>query len=289
MTLKFRAKLTNGFTVDSPLEPSTFPGGEAHVQGTERLKDYKIEYHLADLRGADSHELMQLLMFAQALDHIDPNTPQVLILPYLPGARADKVPTRGASIYADMLNSMDLAQIITLDPHSPFMPRDLVWSNLTIFPFERILKRELATHGVADTYQHPYVGVIAPDKGAVGRATRAANVLGVPVFLAEKTRDFTTGKLSGFTCEDLPSEGKLLIVDDIGDGMGTFKGLADATGLRADRLDLWVTHLILSKGEEGLRKRFGVIYTTDSFYSKGSSDLIKVIPLAPYLYGAIDV
>jgi len=303
MTLSFRAKTRQGFTIDSPLSAFTFPGGEAHITGTERLSGYDILYHIADLRGADSHELLQLAMWADALKLESPNVPRVLILPYLPGARADKVPTRGAAVYADFLCGLGFSQIISVDPHSSAMPgffesiSGSKWkSPLTVYPFERIIMRVVGNHGVADTYQHPYVGVIAPDKGAVRRSTRAANVLRVPVFLAEKTRDFTTGKLSGFTCEDLPAKGKLLIVDDICDGGGTFNGLAETINIGKDRLDLWVTHGIFSKGIATLSENFGKIYTTNSHpgsleATRGASfgyD-IDVIDLAPYLYGTIYV
>jgi len=288
LTLTFRTKTTQGWTIDSPLNAFTFPGGEAHITGTD--DKYIAEYQIADLRGADSHELFQLAMWADACKRRYEKT--VLILPYLPGARADRGIPLGARVYADFIGGLHLDQIITLDPHSWTMPNALrfgpVPGYLSIFPVSRIIKRELGDRG--DVYNHPYVGVIAPDKGAVDRAQAAAKALHVPLFKAEKHRDFETGKLSGFTCEELPETGKLLLVDDICDGGGTFIGLAEATGLTDERLDLWVTHGIFSQGLSTLRSYYGHIYTTDSWGTRlPSTDYFTVIPVLPYLTGEINV
>lgn len=290
MTLKFRTKTKAGWTVDSALSPFTFPAGEAHVKiGTEVGE---VEYQLADLRGADSHELFQLAMWADACKRRYEKT--VLLLPYLPGARADRGIPLGARVYADFILGLHIDQIITLDPHSPFMPNAMDWGPgyLSIFPVSRIIGRELGDRG---DRLHPYAGVIAPDKGATGRAQVAANKLGVPLFRAEKTRDFETGQLTGFTCETLPTEGKLLIVDDICDGGGTFIGLAEATGLPRERLDLWVTHGVFSKGIWELTNYFSMIHTTDSYPSLQAQEpaafasYVTVHPILPYLTGDINV
>jgi ribose-phosphate pyrophosphokinase len=290
MTLKFTAKTHEGWTVHSPLEAFTFPGGEAHIKGADSGQSFA--YQIADLRGADSHELFQLAMWAKACGERGEKT--VLILPYLPAARADRGVPNGAEVYSDfILNMVSPNQIITVDPHSDYMPGVLsagTFDTLTIFPVRRIIRKTLGDRG--DYYSHPYVGVIAPDKGAVWRATSAAKALGVPLFKAEKTRDFETGKLNGFTCEELPADGKLLIVDDICDGGGTFIGLAKATGLPHDRLDLWVTHGIFSKGLNDLIVHFDHIYTTDSYPADDyivMSDYVTRVPVLPYLIGEINV
>lgn len=288
MTLKFRTKLKNGWTVDSALEAFTFPAGEAHIKEGKSVGE--VEYQLADLRGADSHELFQLAMWNDACKRRYEKT--VLLLPYLPGARADRGTPNGARVYAEFIGGLHIDQIITVDPHSPFMPNALNWGPgyLTIFPVTRIIGRELGDKG--DYYSHPYVGVIAPDKGAVDRAQAAAKKLGVPLFKAEKTRDFESGKLNGFTCEALPETGKLLIVDDICDGGGTFIGLAEATGLDRERLDLWVTHGVFSQGLNTLRSYFGHIFTTDAYpqtYETLHNENVTVIPVLPYLTGDINV
>jgi ribose-phosphate pyrophosphokinase len=109
-----------------------------------------------------------------------------------------------------------------------------------------------------------FVGIIAPDAGAAKRANEAATLYQLPVYQALKKRDAATGRLSNFTCETLPSEGKFLVVDDICDGGGTFIGLAKATGLPKERLALWVTHGIFSGKAADLKNFYSAIYTTNS-------------------------
>lgn len=283
MSITFRAKTFFGWTVDAPFEAFTFPGGEPHIKVTS---DATFEYQIADVRGADSHDLITLAMWSNLVRQRGEKA--ILLLPYLPGARADRGMPLGAWVYAQFLNQIVYPDmLITLDPHSPYMGGRLDPDSLTIYPFERIIKRELGDRG--DYKRHPYVGVIAPDKGAVDRAQRAANVLGVPVYHAEKSRDFETGKLTGFTCEELPESGKLLLVDDICDGGGTFIGLAQATGLDFKRLDLWVTHGIFSKGIAELTYHFDHIYTTDSWGTTEDNENLTIIPVLPYLTGEINV
>lgn len=290
MTLKFYSKSEKGWVMDSIFEAMTFPGGEPHIKVKSAIDPSKFQYQIADLRGANSHDLMTLAMWADLC--MSRGERRVLILPYLPGARADRGQPFGAWVYTDFITKLvSPNQTITLDPHSGVMPRliqtSVDYNNLTVFPVERIIRDRLGDKG--DYKRHPYVGVIAPDKGAVDRAQRAANVLGVPLYQAEKTRDFESGKLTGFTCEELPEAGKLLLVDDICDGGGTFIGLAQATGLTHDRLDLWVTHGIFSKGISELTYHFDHIYTTDSWGTEEDSEHLTVIPVLSYLTGEINV
>jgi len=132
----------------------------------------------------------------------------------------------------------------------------------------------------ADCMQVPegkYAAVIAPDAGAEKRAGAVAKKLGVPVIRAWKNRDVSTGAICGFGFDSntlanllLPFEGaatRMLVVDDICDGGGTFTGLAEAISehghIELD-LHLFTTHGIYSKGLDVLRRYFSHIYCTDS-------------------------
>lgn len=325
MTITFRAKTVEGWTVESPLQAFTFPAGEVHIKGVEAKTRYA--YQVAEVRGFSHDDLFTLAMWSDAVH--ERGEKAVLVLPYLPGARADRGVPFGAANYAEFIANLEIDQLITLDPHSPVWVEQFNAINLsinesvrerggpdftdveaTVFPFERIIKREIQD-GSSDSKPQPYVGVIAPDKGAVERASRAARVMGVPVYLAGKTRDFETGKLTGFHMEDeLPAEGKLLLVDDICDGGGTFIGLAEAIDLPPERLDLWVTHGIFSKGLRYLAYRFGQVHTTNSFKTredlfnehirdhdvyeltsdpKDGGEFLHIHDITPYMVSAINV
>lgn len=306
MSIKFQAKHKSGFTVDAPFRPFSFPAGEAHVKIDEGVDLNDYEYFLADIRGYDAQDFFLLAMWSKAIDQLADEIPgltrprKYLLLPYLPGARADRGVPLGAEVYASLINSFNVVTI-GLDPHSPIMPTMLREPlSYRAFPFERIIKREIQDSGETNR-PRIYDGVIAPDHGAVDRATRAANVMGVPVFLAGKTRDFESGKLTGFHMEDeLPATGKFLIVDDICDGGGTFNGLADAIKKTNPdvKLDLWVTHGVFSQGFDALEDRFDTIHTTDSYlgtrsYTNDSLEIatceIKVHSVTPYLYNEVSI
>lgn len=278
--ITFRSKTVAGFTVDAPFKPIVFPDGAVHIQETEAPRGI-FAYQIAIVQGLSHDDLFMLNMWAELC--LDRDEKTAVILPYLPGARMDRGAPIGAEVYGRfILNNIVPDQLITLDPHSPaalgFFTDDeeddspIHFTETTVYPVERIIKNEIQD-GSRDTKADTYVGVIAPDKGAHDRASRAARLMGVPVYQADKTRDFDTGKLSGFEMlDELPAEGKLLIVDDICDGGRTFIGLAEATGLPKERLDLWVTHGIFSKGFGALTDHFGVIHTTDSYFGSGPYD-----------------
>lgn len=179
-----------------------------------------------------------------------------LILPYIPGARQDRVNHTGDVLFtlgfvADMINSQDFGNVVVADPHSRFAALEI--TNLVQYPLE-------------DIYDHlwkGYGGVIAPDKGATLRAEVAANTLGVDVTYASKVRDESTGKLSGFSVT-VEAGKHYIVVDDICDGGGTFIGLGEKIREQGAYADLFVTHGIFSKGTNELKKIYKNIYTTNT-------------------------
>jgi ribose-phosphate pyrophosphokinase len=209
------------------------------------------------------NDLFTIGMWADYL--INKDSKSVLIMPYVPGARADRGEPFGLHVYAKFINNLLIDQIIIFDPHSQKAPELLKgFENLTVvYPAEFFEQ----THVKMEMLD--YTGIIAPDAGAELRAQGVADALGLPLYTAKKTRDFETGKLSGFEI-DLPTSTEddefFLIVDDICDGGGTFIGLVDAIGLPFDRVDLFVSHGVFSKNAlKNLSEKFEYVYTTNSY------------------------
>lgn len=244
-----------------------FPAGEQHAIPGEDTGPLAVL-----VQGTSAEDLVLAAMAIDAARRRGRRT--ALVLPYLPGARQDRGEPFGAEVYARIINTLAADQVWTVDPHSPVMPGLI--ERLEVYPVARHLRHAL-TRRVADEHLGDHVGVIAPDDGATERSGAAATALGVPLFRAHKHRDFATGKLSGFTCDPLPTEGRLLVVDDICDGGGTFRGLADATGLGPERLDLWVTHGVFSGRAGQLKEHFGAIHTTDSHPGHDRADVAATI------------
>lgn len=271
--ITFKAKTANGEIIKSALSPFNFPAGEAHVKREERRELEPTEIAILQPTADSIHDdLFALSMWEDYISRtyapLDPKRPKIVaVVPYFPGARADRGEPFGAQVYAMHFYNLQLDQIILLDPHSPVIVDELTYLMGPDTEITVVNSDEVLTTGVAPIFNFSgYAGIIAPDKGAVPRATAVADALGLPVFKAGKTRDEATGKLSGFSCEPLPEFGKFLLIDDICDGGGTFLGLADATGLAKERLDLYVTHGVFSKeAVNTLPEKFGKIFTTNSY------------------------
>jgi len=270
--ITFKAKDKSGEIINSALTPFFFPAGEAHTKREEQRDLELIEIAIIQPNADSIHDdLFQLAMWNDYLkqENLDlTSTPdkqikRILILPYMPGARADRGMPFGLSIYADFIRSMELDQIIIFDPHSGATGDQLhaASENQTYVKphdlFDQVHMRAIL---------NGYTAIIAPDKGAVGRASSVAELAGLPVITATKTRDEATGRLSNFHINIEDKEGTYLIVDDICDGGGTFLGLAAAAGLSYGQLDLYVSHGVFSKEAlPNLAKTFDYVYTTNSY------------------------
>lgn len=262
--ITFKARTANGEIIKSALAGFTFPAGEKHIKHEERRDLELVEIAILQPDASSLHDdLFQLAMWAYRT--METSVKTVLILPYVPGARADRGNPFGARVYAQFIGEMWIDQVIIYDPHSPVIVEELeLWrkddSITTVVYPEDILN----TRSSKLVMPNKYDGIIAPDKGAAERAAGVADAFGIPLFTAEKTRDFETGKLSGFSI-DLPETGHFLIVDDICDGGGTFLGLASVVPEDVE-LDLYVSHGVFSKNAlRNLSNAFQSIFTTNSY------------------------
>lgn len=280
MTITLHAK-DHGFHV-TPLSVFQFPGGEQHIKGD--LTGTETE-HWAVIKGTDANEYIAARMWADSIrgQYLPGEVPSItVIVPYLPAARADRGTPFGAGIYADLINQIGADRVICFDPHSPVMPGLI--NNITSIDSTRIVRQWIVGRADRDNQAQRYTGIIAPDKGAHDRAKKVADACHLPLYQALKHRDEPTGQLSGFTCEDLPADGKYLIVDDICDGGGTFKGLAKALNLSSSQLGLFVSHGIFSGAAASLTDYFGEIWTTDSLEQTNTdptfTDALAIIPIS---------
>lgn len=269
--INFKAKTTDGEIIKSALSHMNFPAGEAHTKREERRELEPIEIAIIQTSAESMHDdLFQLAMWNDYILQENADRPveyarskRVLILPYMPGARADRGQPLGLGIYAGFIRNLELNHIILFDPHSGMTGDELhaAADSMTIVDSCTLLALP-HVKSLLGTYD----AVIAPDKGAVRRAYLASGALDTSLLQAEKTRDFESGKLSGFHIENIDPEKRYLVVDDICDGGGTFMGLAEATGLPKENLDLYVSHGVFSKNAYfNLSKHYGNVFTTNSF------------------------
>jgi ribose-phosphate pyrophosphokinase len=244
-----------------------FNGGEPHIKIETDLTN--VDEITITTRIKSFNDMGLLLIAVDALRRMRVKTIN-LFLPYFPGARQDRLMVAGESltvkVYANLINELQLNRITIFDPHSEVTPALL--ENVAVVTNNSLVK--YATEDLEDFY------LVAPDGGALKKIYKTAQYLGgVPVVECGKTRDVSTGKLSGFKVYHEDLKGKTCVVtDDICDGGGTFLGLAtELKKHNAGKLLLVVSHGIFSKGSTELAKVYDTIICTDSFNTLDDSTI----------------
>jgi len=204
-----------------------------------------------------------------------------LYLPYVPGARQDRMNREGDYLFAlksvaALINAREFKKVTVVDPHSEVTPA-------LINNSEVITVGDIFNDGVFK-FRDAYDYVVAPDAGAVKRAALVGKFFSIPVLQGWKVRDISTGELTGFGIQDHDQgpEPTYLIVDDICDGGGTFMGLAAEIQNNHGNavLDLYVTHGLFSKGSAtGLHAAFTNVFTADTIVEERNRAVVQVIPI----------
>lgn len=235
-----------------------FSAGETQVRLSPLPQRVRKILVTADV--GNSQTLVELLLTLDAINHLDYQGPVELILPYLPYSRQDRACAPGEAFALSVLvNSFTPYlgaddTITTWDVHSNVAQTLFdskfggVFQNVTAASLLQNFELE------KDVVFNPSTIVIAPDKGAVDRASEVQESLGLSeTIYATKVRNPDNGQiLRTEVPEEVNYRGKnLLIVDDICDGGRTFIELAKVLRkYEPYRIDLYVTHGIFSKGFE---------------------------------------
>lgn len=275
MAVYLRTYTESTGTVHGAAEVFRFPGGEVHLKNLPPETGERTVY-VADVRGADMHDLMAAAMWADVAHERE--MPFVLMLPYLPAARADRGEPTGKYVYSKFIETMGADHVFTIDTHSPI--GNQWYRNLRELDPGPLLDRALNC-----SIHWKYDAIIAPDAGAKDRAEAVAKRTGLDFYVAEKDRDFVTGQIYEIKVPDLPANGRYLVVDDICDGGSTFLMLAHDTVVDKRNIDLWVTHGVFSGDAPNLRNYYRQILTTDSHPGHNRVGVATtVVPVFTYMF-----
>ena len=199
-----------------------------------------------------------------------------LYIPWLLGSRSDRKFLPGQSNYlktviCPIINSQNFSRVTVLDPHSDVSEACL--NNFTKISNVKFVKDVINTLDSKIT-------LISPDAGAlkkiydVSKAIECNNII-----VANKLRDMASGKIIRTEVPGIDNEvtftgesksKTFVIIDDIGDGFGTFIGIAKAIrdirpkNIFNDKIYLVVTHSIQELGIKKALEHFDKIYTTNS-------------------------
>jgi ribose-phosphate pyrophosphokinase len=244
-----------------------FSGGERHVQ-LANPTSAAAPTHLtlrAFLRGSD--DIFDLLLTRNAIQEAFGDVAMDIEIPYLPYARQDRVCAPGQAfslkVLADALSTASKTHRLAVwDCHSSV---GIALTGATNVEASNIV---LAHPELRALIEHENTVLVCPDKGARARCENMAKALGDrPLVYCEKVRDPATGKILGTDVHAQTLEGKTAVItDDICDGGMTFIKIAEQLkAKRADKVVLFVTHGIFSKGLDVFDGLIDHIYTTNSF------------------------
>ncbi len=268
------------------VEARTFADGEQSVSFLDPL--WKTIPVLVSSTGppVDSRT-MALALLADAARRA--GAPRVVaVVPYLGYSRGDRLPFPGAPVsarvVADFLQGAGIDLLVTLDLHNP-----------AIAGFFRIPVIELsAVEALAGSF--PQAGsrgqvVVAPDAGAVKRASLLASRLGTPLAVATKQRPPGGGPRIERLLGDVAGR-EALVIDDMVTTGGTLErviGLLRPTGATA--IDVAATHAVMAPGAEERLRGLGIrrFVVTDSIPFEPASEWpgFERISIAKLLAGAL--
>ena len=221
---------------------TTFSDGEISVEIQENVRGQDIFIIQPTCQPTNDH-LMELMIMSDALrrSSVDRIT---AVIPYFGYSRQDRrvrsarVPI-SAKVVANMIASMDIDRLLTIDLHA-----DQIQGFLDI-PVDNIYATPLF---VADIYKQKYDKpiVVSPDVGGVVRARALAKQLNCDLAIVDKRRQEANVSEVMQIIGDVESK-TCIIVDDIVDTAGTLCNAAAALKEKgAKAVFSYITHPIFS-------------------------------------------
>lgn len=238
----------------------TFPGGERNVKilDTNEIRRFHNFTVHVDFRNSD--DMIDMLLLVNACRYVMKGAGLRLRIPYFPAARQDRVMTEGEpfalQVMVNLIKSCDFYEIEVWDPHSDVLAGMFEPGVLLVKP-----QHELALKFLTKYEGNHNVALVSPDAGALKKIHKLAKTLNLPVVEASKTRDVSTGEITGTSINGLDNYSTYVVVDDICDGGRTFIELGEVLRRlqpEAKRV-LYITHGLFSKGKEVVEAVFDEI------------------------------
>ena len=223
---------------------STFSDGEISVQINENVRG-KDTFVIQSTSAPAEKNLMELILISDALKRASAKS-ITAVMPYFGYARQDRrvrsarVPI-SARVIAEMLESVGISRIITLDIHSEQI------QGFFSFPVDNIYTSNIMSKAVSDKYNVDDLQVVSPDTGGVLRARSVAKTLGVQdLAIIDKRRKRANESEVLNIIGDI--DGKVCIVpDDMIDTAGTLSNASHALKDKgAKEVIAFITHPVLS-------------------------------------------
>lgn len=198
----------------------------------------------------------------------------MLIMPYIPNARQDRVKSEEdvftLKYFAEFINSLGFSSVTVLDPHS-YVSEALI-NNIRVQNPKYYINNTIdMINSIEPINSENRLMAFYPDEGAM---KRYSGLLDMPYAFGIKMRDWATGQIKGLDVSgmtDIICDSNVLIIDDICSRGGTFYHSAKKLKeLGAKNIYLYVSHCenTILQGDlltSGLIER---VFTTDSIFTK---------------------
>ncbi|MBI0582651.1 MAG: ribose-phosphate diphosphokinase [Methanomassiliicoccus sp.] len=256
-----------------PASVSHFPDGETYV----RIEADDIDDEVVVVQSSHpDHNLVELLLIQDAAIGLGARKVSTVV-PYFGYARQDERFKKGEALSAKVmvrLMEMNSSKFVSVDIHKPIV---LDWFRGDAYDVHAApcIGKFFKGHGV-DL-------VLAPDEGALQRASEVARAIGVEWDYLEKTR--LSGEVVRMAPKNVDAKDKnALIVDDIISTGGTIEAAANQLKiLGAKSVTAVCTHGLFAKGAlDRLRKCCNAVYSTNTIENE-----VSVISVAPQIAKAL--
>ena len=241
----------------------SFPDGEKHLQLTKTVnkEPLKIVY-----RFANSDDVFIFMQLVDILQRMEVSVSE-LYIPYLMTMRCDRVFSIdrpfSLKVLANVINLLKADKVIILEPHSDKC-LELINNSEALMSKVEIDDKKMQTV------------LCYPDSGAKKRYFSIFKPYFTPI-TCKKVRDVNTGNLLKFDIEDKGNYrkgDKIVVVDDLCDGGGTFLGIHNILKeLEPSSCSLWVTHAVQKAGIEKVAAVYDKVYITDSYKDWSKEEL----------------
>ncbi len=266
----------------TPIEIKTFADGEVWTRVCQKVRDDDI-FIIQSLSGPVNENLMELLILIDALKRASAGRINV-IAPYLCYSRQDrKTVSREpitAKLVADLITTAGADRLVTVDLHTDTIQGfyNIPVDHLVGYPqfAQYFLKKKLRE-----------LVVVAPDVGAIKKATKLAILLHAPLVFADKRRPkhnhaettFIVGEIKGKTA---------IILDDLIDTGGTVCNVAQVLKDQgAKEVFICTTHALLngSASEKLAKSPAAKVLYLDTVWVDQKKKIAKMeeLSLAPLL------
>ncbi len=266
---------------------SRFSDGEINVRINETVRGHDI-FLIQSSSPPVNENLMELLVMIDAFKRASANSIAV-VMPYYGYARQDRK-AKGrdpitAKLVANLITVAGASRILTIELHADQIQGffDIPVDNLYSFPvFAEVVQRDYKS------VKQDLV-IVAPDVGAVKRASKFAEKLQVPLAILDKRRPADNMAEVVNVIGDV--NGKIaLMFDDIIDTGGTIvQGSEILKKSGARRILAFATHGVLSgKAIEKINQsEIDKVYITDTIYHEKLPEKFEIVSVASLLGEAL--